>query len=241
MIYPEWPVPDTVKACFTTRLDGCSQAPYDSFNLGMHVGDEAERVVQNRALLFRHLGLPAEPEWINQTHSTRVVRLEEDSNRNADAAITGRAGMVAVVMVADCLPILVSDRSGREVAAIHAGWRGLQGGVIENCIGAMQSPVESLVSWIGPAISKKHFEVGDEVREAFIESACCPHIETFFSAHGVGHWMCDLPAIAEQVLKRLGVTNIVRDPRCTYAKKESFYSYRRDGITGRQAALIWID
>ncbi|MEM7562963.1 MAG: peptidoglycan editing factor PgeF [Pseudomonadota bacterium] len=241
MIKPDWSAPANVKAFFTTRLGGLSQAPYNGLNLGTHVGDDAAKVEQNRVLLSQELHLPNEPEWMNQTHSTRVVTLEDETRRDADAAITRRPGRVAVVMVADCLPVLVSNRDGSEIAAIHAGWRGLQGGVIQASIEAMQSNPADLTAWIGPAISKQHFEVGDEVREAFVDSVTCTDIQSFFTPQGAGHWMCDLPAIAEQVLIETGVSQTGRSRHCTYAEPDLFFSYRREAVTGRQAALIWIN
>lgn len=238
IIEPAWPAPPGVRAVVTTRNGGASEAPYDSFNLGLHVGDDGARVQRNRTRLREILGLPAEPDWIAQTHGTRAVVLEEETDRDADAAITRVAGQVAVVMVADCLPILISNRDGSEVAALHAGWRGLQAGVIASTLERMQSKPSQLMAWIGPGISRHHFEVGDEVLAAF-ESAV-DGARDYFEAHGEGHWMCDLAGLAARVLERLGVTGIYRDPHCSYRDAAQFYSYRREGVTGRMAALIWI-
>ena len=237
-IQPSWPAPDTVHAVFTTRRGGVSEAPYDSFNLGLHVGDDVARVTQNRALLQSALDLPAEPSWIRQTHGTRAVVLEADGDRDADAAITRVPGQVVVVMVADCLPILLCNRDGSEVAALHAGWRGLQAGVVASTLQCMQSSPAQLLAWIGPGISQQHFEVGDEVLAAFRDS----HVGAgdFFEPHGEGHWMCDLAGLAERELERLGVGAVWRDAHCSYRDAEQFYSYRRERVTGRMAALIWI-
>lgn len=239
IVQPQWPAPATVSACCTTRIGGVSAVPYDSLNLALHVGDDAARVSANRERLREQLGLPAEPCWINQTHGIRAVTLEQDSERDADAAITRRAGMVAVVMTADCLPILICNRSGTEVAAVHAGWRGLQAGVIQSTLDAMKSSGEELMAWIGPGISRPCFEVGDEVRAAFSDTVA--DARKHFSPHGPGHWLCDLGGLAEQVLNQRGVNLVFRDPHCSYRDADLFYSYRRDATTGRMAALIWID
>lgn len=238
LIEPHWPAPTTVAACCTTRVGGVSQAPYDSLNLGLHVGDDAAAVKQNRALLAARLQLPAEPEWIHQTHGIEAVTLEASKTREADAAITRQAGRVAVVMVADCLPILLCDRGGREVAAIHAGWRGLQAGVVQSTLAAMQTPANELMAWIGPGISQPHFEVGGEVVAAFEQAV--EGARDFFTGNRPGHWLCDLGGLAERTLRTQGVSQVSRDSHCTYRDAERLYSYRRDGVTGRMAALIWI-
>ncbi len=239
IVQPRWPAPTNVSACCTTRVGGVSAVPYDSLNLALHVGDDAARVSANRERLREQLGLPAEPCWMNQSHGIRAVTLEQDSERDADAAITRRAGMVAVVMTADCLPILICNRSGTEVAAVHAGWRGLQAGVIQSTLDAMKSSSEELMAWIGPGIAQPCFEVGDEVRAAFGDAI--QDAGKHFSPHGPGHWLCDLGGLAEQVLNQRGVNLVFRDPHCSYRDADLFYSYRRDATTGRMAALIWID
>ncbi len=240
VIEPDWPVPPRVRACVTTRRGGVGAAPYDGCNLALHVGDADQNVISNRAELRRQLELPEEPCWMRQTHGTDVVLLERDPERDADAAITRSPGLVPVVMVADCLPILLCNRDGSEVAAVHAGWRGLQRGVIGATLDAMSSPAEQLMAWIGPGISQPNFEVGDEVYRAFggaIEGAAA-----YFKASGrPGHWLCDLGGLAERVLTRRGVGRVFRDRHCTFRDREQFFSYRRDGATGRMAALIWIN
>ena len=239
LIEPRWTAPPAVRAVFTTRGGGFSEPPYDGFNLGLHVGADPARMARNRALLRSTLELPAEPSWIAQSHGTHAVVLEAEARRDADAAITRVPGQVAVVMVADCLPILLCNRDGSEVAAVHAGWRGLQAGIIASTLERMCSSASQLLAWIGPGISRDHFEVGDEVLAAFGESF--DGARDFFVAHGEGHWMCDLAGLAERELERLGVTEIWHDPRCSYGDARQFYSYRRDRVTGRMAALIWID
>lgn len=235
---PDWNAPPTIAALCTTRIGGESNAPYDSLNLGLHVGDDEACVLANRKRLREQFDLPAEPGWINQTHGTAVVTLERDQSRDADVAITRRPGLVAAVMVADCLPILLCNRAGSEVAAVHAGWRGLQAGVVQAAVGAMQSPASELLAWIGPGISREHFEVGEDVRNAF--GAVISPAQDFFSTSGADRWLCDLPAIARYQLGELGVGEIGCDPHCSYRDRELFYSYRRDRVTGRMAALIWI-
>ena len=238
-IMPDWSAPPQIQACCTTRRGGVSQIPFDSLNLGLHVGDRADDVLQNRSCLREDLRLPSEPCWINQTHSVEVVTLEQDDNRDADAAITREAGRIAVIMTADCLPILLCNRDGSEVAAIHAGWRGLQAGVIQSTLAAMHSPAEQLIAWIGPGITQASFEVGDEVFAAFVDSQ--PSVASCFSANRPGHWLCDLGGLATSVLRRGDVAEVTRSPHCSYRDAERFYSYRREATTGRMASLIWIN
>ena len=237
-IEPDWSVPAPVRAVTTTRMGGFSLAPFDSLNLALHVGDNPDHVAQNRALLRQALDLPAEPSWIKQTHGIHAVTLEQEGSREADAAITRLPGTVAVVMTADCLPVLVCNREGTEVAAIHAGWRGLQAGVIQATLASMASVNEQLLAWIGPGISQDNFEVGDEVRAAFIDSIA--PAEGFFQASRAGHWLCDLAGLAESVLQGQGVGEVYRDSGCTHRDADRFFSYRRDATTGRMASLIWI-
>jgi hypothetical protein len=236
---PDWAAPPQISACCTTRRGGVSQEPFDSLNLGLHVGDRADHVLQNRQRLREELLLPSDPCWINQTHSVEVVTLEQDDNRDADAAITREAGRIAVVMTADCLPILLCNRAGSEVAAIHAGWRGLQAGVIQSTLAAMHSSPRQLMAWIGPGISQASFEVGDEVYAAFVDAL--PGVASCFSANRPGHWLCDLAGLAASVLRRGGVAEVSLSPHCSYRDVEMFYSYRRETVTGRMASLIWIN
>ena len=238
-VEPGWDAPAKVSAFCTLRHGGVSQGPYSSLNLALHVGDDPAAVRQNRERLRRALALPNEPQWLGQTHGVRAVVLEQERDRDADASITRRPGTVAAVMVADCLPILLCNRAGTEVAAVHAGWRGLAAGVIQSTLVAMRSPASELLAWIGPGISAPRFEVGDEVRAAFMGSLA--GAQGCFEPHGVGHWLCDLGGLAERVLRGEGVTTIYRDPGCTYRDSRQFFSYRRDRATGRMAALIWIN
>jgi len=238
-ITPDWPAPARVKACCTTRGGGHSAAPFDSLNLGLHVGDREADVLRNRKRLREQLALPAEPCWINQTHGVEVVTLENDAQRDADAAVTRAPGCIAVVMTADCLPILLCNRQGNEVAAVHAGWRGLQAGIIQASLSAMQSPCADLLAWIGPGISQACFEVGDEVHAAFV--ATDPATASCFQANRPDHWLCDLGGIAASWLLELGVNHVARSPHCSYRDAGLFYSYRRETVTGRMASLIWIN
>ena len=239
IIEAKWNAPSRVKALCTTRQGGFSQPPYDSLNLATHVGDDDQSVSRNRELLCNSLRLPAEPCWLEQTHSTRVVSLESDSSRLADAAITREADTIAIVMTADCLPILLCNRSGTEVAVIHAGWRGLVDGVIESTVNGMISPADQLLAWIGPGISQQCFEVGSEVRDFFIARNRAD--DSHFLANRPAHWLCDLNGLATATMARLGIAEISRAGYCSYRDDSHYFSYRRNALTGRMASLIWID
>lgn len=224
----------------TTRVGGVSQAPWTSFNLGGHVGDDPVHVVANRARLRRQL--PAEPGWLRQVHGARVVELGRAPDPEADAAFTRVPGQVCAVLTADCLPVLFCDRAGSVVAAAHAGWRGLAAGVLEATVAAMAVAPGDILAWMGAAIGPQAFEVGDEVREAFIgqhtgaAAAFLPH-----PAGHAGKWLADIYRLARIRLAHAGVQAIHGGGRCTFSEAESFYSYRRDGVTGRMAALIWLE
>lgn len=233
-ITPAWPAPKGVRAASTLRRGGVSQGSHAGLNLGLHVGDDAPCVTENRRLLREALQLPAEPIWLGQIHGSRVIRAESSPSREADAALTSAAGVVCVVMTADCLPVLLCDRTGSCVAAVHAGWRGLAGGVVEATVAAMDC--RELIAWLGPAIGPDVFEVGTEVRQAFIDrlETC----QAAFRPHG-DKWLADLYRLARIILARAGVSEVHGGGCCTYADPESFFSYRRDGQTGRMATLIW--
>ncbi|WP_299022070.1 peptidoglycan editing factor PgeF [uncultured Photobacterium sp.] len=239
LIFPDWPAAAHVKAASTTRLGGVSQPPYQGLNLGLHVGDEAELVGKNRTLLQQQLGLMEQPAWLNQIHSTRVIELQSplSSVSDADGSYTQVAGLGCVVMTADCLPLLLCDKEGTQVAAVHAGWRGLADGIIEAALAKFTVPADSIMAWLGPAISPEVFEVGGEVREQFIAGS--PQAEHAFKPHG-DKWLADLYILARQRLQAYGVTQIYGGQYCTFSDPELFYSYRRDGVTGRQASLIWL-
>ena len=237
LITPDWPAPANVRALQTTRKGGVSDSPYASFNLGSHVGDNPLAVSRNRMLLAPLL--PSEPVWLNQVHGITVA----DAGRagclpEADASVSTHPGAVCVVMTADCLPILLCDEQGSVVGAAHAGWRGLCDGVIEATVSAMNVPAPTLMAWLGPAIGPTVFEVGDEVRTAFVAKQ--PQAAKAFVAAAEGKWMTDIYQLARLRLQALGIHRIYGGDLCTYSDAERFYSYRRDGVTGRMATFIWI-
>ena len=236
-LIPDWPAPAHVRALQTLRTGGCSPAPWASFNLGDHVGDEPARVATNRAELRRQL--PAEPLWLRQVHGTAVVDAGHVLQAaTADASFSVEQGKVCAVMTADCLPVLFCDRAGTVVAAAHAGWRGLLDGILEGTIAAMQRPPADLLAWFGPAIGPGRFEVGSEVRAAFV--ARDAHAAGCFRPHG-DKWLADIYSLARQRLQAAGVTNIHGGGHCTVSDAERYFSYRRDGVTGRMATLIWLE
>jgi len=236
-ILPDWPAPDNVKALQTTRLGGVSLAPYGSLNLGLHVGDDPVRVNHNRMRLAPLM--PSEPVWLEQVHGTAVANADAAACRVvADACIARHRGAVCVVMTADCLPVLLCDEDGTVAGAAHAGWRGLCDGVLEATVQAMGVAPHTLLAWLGPAISQEHFEVGSEVRDAFIARQA--QADEAFIAQGNGRYRADLYLLARQRLSALGITRISGGNRCTYREKEHFYSFRRDGVTGRMGTFIWL-
>ncbi len=240
LIVPDWPIPATVHACATTRRGGVSQGAWQSMNLGAHVGDDSAAVSANRARLRQWLALPDEPAWLNQVHGNRVVEADFwPEPADADASISRRAGVACVVMTADCLPVLFCAADGSEVAAAHAGWRGLADGVLEATLADMHAPNSEIMAWLGPAIGPAAFEVGDEVRAAFI--AVSPDMAAAFQASRPGHWLADIYALARIRLRNAGLTRLFGGGRCTYTEADNFFSYRRDGTTGRMASLIWIE
>jgi purine-nucleoside/S-methyl-5'-thioadenosine phosphorylase / adenosine deaminase len=239
-IVPEWPAPANVRALQTTRRGGVSAAPYDTLNLGDHVGDSPLAVAQNRQM-FSALA-PSEPVWLNQVHGVEVADADAAGCLpRADACIARRAGSVCVVMTADCLPVLLCDDRGTVVGAAHAGWRGLCNGVIERTVAAMAVPPQSLMAWLGPAIGPTAFEVGAEVREAFI--AAQPQAQAGFVAlpGSGGKHLADIFLLARQRLEALGISRIHGGGACTYSDAGRFYSYRRDGATGRMGTFIWLE
>ncbi|MEW6293458.1 MAG: peptidoglycan editing factor PgeF [Pseudomonadota bacterium] len=238
LIVPDWPAPANVRALVTTRHGGVSAGSYASFNLGDHVGDDPAAIAENRRLLRARL--PAEPIWLKQVHGTCCVdAAKAASGAEADAAFTRSPGVVCAVLTADCLPILLCDDRGTVVAAAHAGWRGLAAGVIESTVAAMEVPGERLLAWLGPAIGPRHFEVGGEVRDVLI--ARDPEAANAFVARPAGKWFCDIYRLAAQRLASLGVCRLASADFCTVRDTGRFFSYRRDGATGRMASLIWLD
>ncbi len=236
-IIPDWPAPKNVRALQTTRNSGFSVAPYASFNLGDHVGDAPLAVERNRMLLQPLL--PSEPVWLKQVHGTVVADAGQASCwPQADACITSHSGAVCVVMTADCLPVLLCDEQGSVVGAAHAGWRGLCDGVIEQTVYAMNVVPPFLMAWLGPAIGPQAFEVGEEVRAAFVAQQ--PEAAAAFVPGVSGKWYADIYQLARLRLHSLGITRIYGGELCTYTDYQRFFSYRRDGVTGRMGTFIWI-
>jgi YfiH family protein len=248
-IEPEWAAPPGVRALCTKRGGGASAAPFDSLNLGAHVGDAAGAVLENRARLRKAARMPAEPRWLSQVHGIEVADLDSTEGIPvADAAVSAHAGTVCAVLTADCLPVLLSAVDGSVVGAVHAGWRGLAAGVIETALQALRArsaPGIGIQAWMGPAIGPGHFEVGAEVRTAFLQQD--PAAAEAFAPNDAGRWQCDLYALARLRLQSQGVGAITGGGLCTYDAAADFYSHRRDvqhlgrAGTGRMASLIWRD
>lgn len=237
-IIPEWPAPANVKALQTTRLGGVSGAPYDSFNLGLHVGDDPVRVNRNRQSLAQFM--PSEPVWMEQVHGIEVANADAAACRVvADASVAKQRGSVCVVMTADCLPVLLCDEDGTVVAAAHAGWKGLAAGVIEATVKEMGVAPQKLLAWLGPAIGPHAFEVGEDVRAAFMAHDA-QAAAAFVPLATAGKYRADIVRLARQRLDALGVSRIYGGTFCTYHQQDKFYSYRRDGVTGRMGTFIWM-
>lgn len=234
LIVPDWPAPAKVRALVTTRHGGVSRGPYESLNLATHVGDDPAAVARNRERLRAHL--PAEPVWLGQVHGTRVQDASQGSAR-ADAAYARKRELVCAVMTADCLPVLFCDRHANVVAAAHAGWRGLAAGVLEATVSAMAAQPEDILAWLGPAIGPHSFAVGDEVRAKFVEADSAS--TAAFVRQG-DRWLADLYALARLKLHAVGIERIFGGGACTFRDRERFFSYRRDGETGRMASLVWL-
>ena len=239
-IVPDWPAPKRVRALITTRLGGTSRGAYAGMNLGMRAGDAAEDVARNRATLRQWL--PAEPLWLRQVHGTAVAADgATDGNFEADASVAHHPDTVCAVLTADCLPVLLCDEAGTAVAAAHAGWRGLCAGVIERTVEAMQRPARALLAYLGPGIGPAVYEVGPEVRQAFMAVDTQAEAAFAFVPGKPGKYLADLYALARQRLANCGVVSIHGGGYCTYTERERFFSYRRDGATGRMASLIWME
>lgn len=232
-------MPSTVKTLITTRMGGISKAPFDGFNLGVHVGDSPDSVGINREMLSRHL--PSKPYWLNQVHGVDVIEVGESvqSTPSADGSYTNKKHQVCCVMTADCLPVLFCNSQGTQVAAIHAGWRGLLDGILEVAINKFH-PNDRVYAYLGPAIGPSSFEVGEEVKEAFINTDSGVHV-AFQPSVVPRKWLADLYELARSRLKSVGVTDVYGGEYCTFIEAERFFSYRRDGQTGRMASCIWIE
>ena len=241
LIAPEWPAPPGIGCVVSTRRGGVSQGVFTSLNLGNHVGDDPEAVAANRKIVAERIA--GQPVWLNQVHGTRVIDAAEyvsaDSPVEADAAFSRRPGAVCAVMTADCLPVLFCDEAGTVVAAAHAGWRGLLAGVLESTIAAMGVPGSNLMAWLGPAIGPQAFEVGEEVRAAFVGANS--EAATAFHSAAEGKWLADIYLLARQRLAGQGVVRVFGGNFCTVTDEARFFSYRRDGQTGRMASMIWLN
>lgn len=246
-ITPDWPAPANVRSNITTRVGGVSLPPYASNNFGLHVGDNPEHVAANRAQLAAHLGLKNTPQWLEQIHGVKVVNAKTDGVvRTADGSYSNQVQHSCLVMTADCLPILLCDKQGTQVAALHCGWRSLAKGICARGIQKFSVPPSEIMVYLGPAISQSHFEVGVEVLEAFFKMARNQqHADqiaaAFISAQRPLHFYADIYALARAELNALGVTSIYGGDYCTYTDESRFYSYRRDKTTGRMANLIWLE
>lgn len=238
-LIPDWPAPRTVRALTTLRAGGYSTTPFDSLNLATHVGDDAAQVQRNRQALRARAGLPGEPLWLEQVHGTRVVQADaREAIPTADACVALAAGQVCAVLTADCLPVLFCDRAGSCVGAAHAGWRGLVQGILPACVSALQRPPGQLLAWLGPAIEPAAFEVGEEVREQFVARAA--ESAAAFVRNARQRWQADLYLLARQELARIGVHQVFGGGFECVADRARFFSYRRDGRTGRMATVIWL-
>jgi polyphenol oxidase len=235
----DWPVPAGVVAGTTLRIGGASEGLYASLNLGAHVGDDPDAVRTNRRRFVEACRLPREPPWLRQVHGTRVMAAHSAAPAQpADAIVANRPGAVCAVLTADCLPVVFASSSGTEIAVAHAGWRGLSAGVLEATVAALAAPPRELLAWLGPAISQAAFEVGDEVREVFVQTD--PDAAVHFRRNDRARWQADLYGLARFRLERCGVTRVFGGDRCTFGEPDAFFSYRRDGQCGRMATFAYL-
>ncbi len=238
----QWQAPSHVRAISTLRQGGVSEGCYSSLNLGAHVADDRACVERNRQRLQKRLGLVSSPVWLEQVHGCRVVELNDDTplpGARADASFTSMPGVVCAVLTADCLPVVFCNRVGTKVAVAHAGWRGLAAGILESTIARLEEKPADILVWLGPAIGPDAFEVGEDVVDAFVD--CLPVAEKAFRPVGVGKWYGDIYRLARQRLKHLGIVSVTGGGHCTYTESAKFFSYRRTGVTGRMATLVWIE
>jgi len=241
VITPDWPAPACVKALVTTRQGGVSQGPFDGFNVGLHVDDNLEHVQQNRQQLQQYLSTACQPQWLQQVHGCEAIDAKaDDSVPEADACFTDVPSLPCAVMTADCLPVFFCSRQGDKVAVAHAGWRGLAEGVLEASIDKLGVPPAELLVWLGPAIGPEQFEVGDDVRAAFMAISAASAVAFKPQLNKPGHWLADIYQLARLRLNQQGVDAIYGGNFCTYSDADRFFSYRRDGVTGRMASIIWI-
>ncbi len=239
LIKATWQVPKHVHAVCTTREGGSSSAPYGSLNLGEHVADDAAAVEKNRSLLCESLNLKSSPLWLTQIHGTRVIEFDQalvNKTVKADGSFTTQRQQVCSVMTADCLPVVLYNHTLDSVAVVHAGWKGLAAGIIAQSVRCLKAGELSV--WLGPAIGPQHFEVGDDVRAAFVKKLAT-HSSAFLPV-STGKWLANMYLLARQQLQGLGITQIFGGDYCTFSQPKQFYSYRRDQITGRMATLAWL-
>lgn len=241
---PEWPslspaISQRVKAYVTTRAGQLSAHPFDGFNTANHVGDDLSHVLANRRSLAEHFGWQQEPQWLKQVHGTGVVEARPDSiEREGDAVFTRETGQVCTLHTADCLPVFFTNMNADTVALAHAGWRGLAAGILEKTVQALQAPPESIRVWLGPAIGPDAFEVGEDVRDAFV--AGHPSAAEFFTINPNERWQCDLYGLARLRLRQIGVTAVSGGHFCTF-QDPRFFSFRRQSVTGRMLSMIWLE
>jgi YfiH family protein len=235
---PDWPAPARVRSLVTERAGGASSGSYAALNLATHVGDSPERVAQNRAILCAGVPLPSEPVWLEQVHGATVLDLDRDAVAAADGAVTSRAGVVCAVLTADCLPVIFAARDGSRVGVAHAGWRGLLSGVLPAAVRALRTPAAAIVAWLGPAIGAASYEVGAEVRDAYL--ARDASAAAAFAPNARGRWQADLYALARASLAGAGVNDVYGGGFCTFAEASRFFSHRREAPCGRFATLIWL-
>jgi YfiH family protein len=239
LVKADWPAPAAVQAWVTERAGGVSSGRYESLNLAQHVGDDPDCVVENRRRLESVLGLPGAPAWLEQVHGNRVLDLDRAPPGAADGAVTSRRGVVCAVLTADCLPVVFCDRRGGRVGVAHAGWRGLAAGVLGEAVAAMRAEPHDLMAWLGPAIGPEAYEVGGEVRDAFVREDA--GASQAFRANSRGRWQADLYRLARRALTRLGVAAVHGGDFCTHREVQRFFSHRRQSPCGRMATLVWLD
>ncbi len=238
-IYPEWPAPARVRALTTTRVGGCSRAPFHSFNLSIRVGDDPAHVERNRALLRERAGLPGEPLWLRQVHGNRVIDAADSAPyTEADGSFVDQPGVVCAVLTADCCPVFLCDRAASRAAVLHCGWRGLVRGLIEEGVERFGLPGSELLAWLGPAIGPQAFEVGEEVYDAFVQLDA--RAAEAFARRPNGRWLADIYQLARQRLNAKGVNAVFGGDYCTVSQSDRFFSYRRDRVCGHMASLIWL-
>ena len=237
-VVPDWQLPVNVTALTSTRAGGISQPPYDALNLGLHVGDEAHAVEENRRRLQQSFALPAEPVWLNQTHSNVVVNVDQSTDTAADGAYTCTPQTVLAVLTADCLPVVICDLEGQQLAVVHAGWRGLAKGIVANAVAHFR-PGSQLQAWLGPAIGPGRFEVGEDVLEAFVSRAA-DNEKCFIKGDAKGKYLADLYKLAAAELASVGCSQVIGGNYCTYEQNTLFHSFRRDGTSGRMATVAWV-